>query len=101
MLRVPKVGDVYRAPSGRLRIVRAVHPSREPNRTRVFFAIAHCSWTHRCYTLYTLSELKTLGYTLTRAHYDVKDKFQKLFVEDVNNHELERNFHCCDVVGIP
>jgi len=99
-IKSPKVGDVWQAPSGRLRIVRRVSWSKHPTRTRLYFVIAHCSWTHRPYTLYTLNELKTIGYRPTGKRVRIADDFQCELEKEMTDHRY-RSFTCCDVVGIP
>ena len=101
-MRFPKVGDVVRSPSGLLRIVRAVSPSKQPHRYRVDFTIQHCSWTGRAVTTYSWAELKRQGYTLTRTKVPLKGKFDRLFAEDCGFPDKNAmNFTCCDVKGIP
>jgi hypothetical protein len=104
-VNIPKVGDVLRAPSGKLRIVRAVHYSGNnrsyvnERRVWVYFVIAHCSWTHRCYTLYSLAELKELGYHHTGKRVQLwRDKFQEKIIRVCDEGTTELT--CCDVEGI-
>jgi len=102
-----KVGDVLRAPSGRLRLVRAVHNSflrkhwknNPKSRIWVYFVINHCSWTKRPYTLYTVAELERQDYRKMPASFKLNDKFQRLLIEEIETNV--NNFTCCDVVGIP
>ena len=93
-----KVGDVLRAPSGRLRIVRRLSQVRTDN-PYVYFTIAHCSWTHRSYTLYTVNELARMGYRKVN-HYKLRDKFDRLMEEEFETNNPPQ-ITCCDVRGIP
>lgn len=99
-----QVGDVWRAPSGAMRIARAVHIcGNDPCHWFIYFTIRHCSWTHRPYTLYCVAELFGLGYRKIDKRVRVQDRFQRLLAEDVESNEKvnKLNFHCCDVRGIP
>ena len=104
-LRVPRVGDVYRARNGVLRIVRHVSVCQNDRalvnerKTWVYFTIRRCSWTRRCYTLYNLAELEYFGYSFTGKR--VKgwtDKYQDQIdrVIQAGTQELT----CCQVEGI-
>lgn len=101
---IPKVGQVMRAPSGKFRLVRAVHICKTKRMRNpyynvwIYFTIGHCSWTGRCYTLYNLAELNRMGYKLLDVKVNVKGFGQKISeVCDKGSTELK----CCDVVGIP
>jgi hypothetical protein len=99
-LREIKVGDVLRAPSGRLRIVRKLGSTQKGLRGRyVYFCIAHCSWTHRPYTLYTTSELERMGYRKVN-HISLKSQFDRLLEEEMDTNDKPK-MKCCDVMGIP
>lgn len=101
---IPKVGEIWRAPNGLLRIARCVHVSnpRNPNRIRIYFTIRHCSWTHRCYTLYSVAELLYHGYVNT--HKKWRWLPEDIILNDIieRNHQLPRDeaMTCCDVEGI-
>jgi hypothetical protein len=102
-----RVGQVLKAPSGRLRVVRAVSPWRPGTRlsklrgTHIFLTIGHPSWTGRCYTCYNLGELIGIGYELLHEVYRVEDDFQRLFLEDAAGVPRPWNFGARDVAGIP
>lgn len=101
---IPIVGEIWRSPNGLLRIARVVRLSnrRNPNKMRVYFTIRHCSWTHRCYTLYTVAELLYNGYVNT--HKKWRWLPEDIALNDIieRNHELDRKkaLTCCDVEGI-
>jgi hypothetical protein len=104
-MRMPKVGDIYRAPNGVLRVVRHVSICQNERsvvnerKTWVFFTIRHCSWTRRCYTLYSIAELKSLGYRLTgKRVLRWADKYQERVDRVIQNSSQELT--CCDVEGI-
>ena len=91
-----RVGDVLKAPSGALRCVRYVSLGY---RNYVGLAIRHCSWTHRCYTLYTTNELHGIGYTLAGARFALRTKMDRRIARNITTRE--RDLKCCDVVGLP
>lgn len=97
-LRNLKVGDVLKAPSGRLRIVRKLSAFRTDN-PYVFFTIARCSWTHRPYTLYTVKDLTRMGYRKV-GQYKLREKFDELMCEEFEARDSPQ-IKCCDVIGIP
>lgn len=103
-MRHVKIGDVFRAPSGLLRIVRHVKRSRNPRRYWVVFTIQRCSWTHRAVTIYSLGELRQIGYVHTRQNVKLASKFDKLIEYDCTFPTTGKDrghFDCCDVRGIP
>lgn len=96
-------GDVLRAPSGKLRIVRRVtHYGQSLSRTSIVFLISRPSWTGRCYTVIRGNDLKNKGYQPTKA----KAKLGKDF-DNIVEYELDRSAHqpkklgARDVMGIP
>lgn len=104
-IRRIKVGDVLRSPKGALRVVRAVQHSNIPFygiRTSVTFTIMRCSWTTRCYTIYTGNDLVQMGYSPTRGKVPLRKRIDKAIAE-----EFQRpggiaavKLHCCDVLGV-
>lgn len=99
-----QLGDVLRAGSGLLRVVRAVTHSPidyggNPHiRTMVTFSIRHCSWTRRCYTCYTGNDLVQMGYRPTRARVKLRKSIDRAIRADfgADNPKLT----CCDVEGV-
>lgn len=95
-----QAGDVVRWPSGVLRVVRKVTHARSGNPRSIWcwFTIRHCSWTHRCYTLYNLGELKQIGVKRVgvRVRFKQKIDFRINRVIEHGSQELS----CCDVRGI-
>lgn len=106
-------GDVIEMPSGTLRIVRSVSRHsprsncgrlrRKPEETtNCYFAIRHCSWTHRPYTLYSVGEMNRTGWKPTCMKMPLDSEFDKKLLSDmVPSKSLEElNFHCCDIAGV-
>ncbi len=119
-------GDVLKAPSGLLRVVRDVsHSGPSVGKTSVTFTIQHCSWTGRCHTVLTGNDLRTFGYLPTRARYQFRKKIDKKIEREINGggkvrivvaasggkvtdyiivhrpvHPSKIQLDCCDVRGI-
>ena len=89
-------GDVLRAPSGLLRVVRAVN--HENQKTSVHFSIKHCSWTRRCYTVYFGADLKTMGYRPTGKRMRLRREIDAVIEADFG--VTRPKLTCCDVEGI-
>lgn len=103
--QIPEVGQIFRAPSGLLRVVRHVNLSpkwrKYPGRIAVYFVIKHCSWTHRCYTIYTLQDLRRMGYVLTRKWLKNLGKLhRKIEQECAMKVAMPPIITCCDVENI-
>mgnify|MGYP001583104671 CR=1 FL=1 len=97
-----KAGDVLESATGSLRIVRQVTWCREKRgegRLSASFIIKHCSWTKRCYTTMTDSDLFTLGYRPIRVHIELDTDFDEKILQEIDNHGRP-NISCCDVEGI-
>lgn len=94
-----QIGDVFRAPSGMLRVVRSVSKPKTARCPSVTFTIQHCSWTGRSTTSYPVSELLRIGYVYTGKRMPLRSNFDKLMAEDAET--KTRNFKCCEVRGIP
>lgn len=102
-VKIPNVGDVMRAPSGLLRIVRAVSISGITpglRKVHIYFVIKHCSWTKRPVTCYSYGELLCAGYRLTRGHVDLKLPSDELIAEECKMDRDKPLLSCCDVEGI-
>lgn len=98
-----QAGDVLRAPSGLLRIVRRV--SRHRGRPWVYFAIRHPSWTKRAYTVFTPSDLKTMGYQYVGARVKLQGEMDRRLAAAIDEKtHLSRGDYsltCYDVAGVP
>lgn len=95
-----RVGDVLRARSGLLRVVREVH--HEGTKTVVTFAIKRCSWTGRCYTVYFHNDLKSMGFRPTGKRMRLSREIDRAIREEIVEHYIPEKIklHCCDVKGI-
>lgn len=103
-------GDVLKFQSGKLRVVRSVTHSvgvSGKRRTSVSFSILHCSWTHRPYTSYSGSDLRTLGVRPTKARLSLRKKVDKAIEREMFGREdgsgyptlpAEQCLSCCDVL---
>ncbi len=101
-----RVGDVLRARTGQLRVVRHVHHAIVKwsgpihLRTSVTFKINRCAWTRRCYTVYTSSDLRTMGYQPTRARVELHTKMDRAILRDITSGDRPM-LTCCDVESVP
>lgn len=113
-------GDVLKTPNGVLRVVRDVtHSGPAITKTNVTFAIRHCSWTGRPYTVLNGNDLRYFGYTPTKARVSLRKKIDRaiehnfagrkeLFQGKLKSYPVLPDFAfphgfettCCDVVGI-
>lgn len=104
-------GDVLRSRTGLLRVVREVSHaevcySGPPHiRTSVVFAIKHCSWTRRPYTVYTGNDLARMGYRPTRARVSLRKRIDLAIMRVYAakpkwGAKKPYEITCCDVEGI-
>lgn len=105
-----EAGDVVKSGNGLLRVVRHVCHSvvtsggtRPHIRTTVVFAIKHCSWTHRCYTIYTGNDLVQMRYRPTRAKVSLRKRIDRAIAEEFRRPgNIKRaRLTCCDVESVP
>lgn len=92
-----KTGEIVRAKSGLLRVVRRVNDCG--GKIYVFFTIKHCSWTGRCYTLYSTNELHHMGYRRIYRLFKLGDELD-IEIEAEFNDRDRRKLTCCDVEGL-
>jgi hypothetical protein len=97
------VGSVLQEASGAMRVVRNLTRGPAGDLKFVTFTIRHCSWTGRCYTVVTVSDLKTRGFRLVRVRpralrtrLDAKVRQSILGNESPGHYTLT----CCDVEGV-
>ena len=94
------VGDSYRV----VRDVKHSKSERHPPKTYVTFTIKRCSWTGRCYTVLTRSDLKTRGFRATghsmRLRRQIDAKIRKAIVGRELPKDGPYSMTCCDVEGI-
>jgi len=96
-------GDVLKARSGKLRIVRRVrHLGPSIPKTFVHLTIQHCSWTGRPYTVVTGNDLRQMGFQrVGNARKLLKDQFSRALARDFEaSRSTDCQFKCCDVRGI-
>lgn len=99
-IRKLKVGDVVRAPSGLLRVVRkATHYNHV---SCISFVIKHCSWTRQCYTVYTSHDLISVGYRPTGKSVSLQESIDIKIAEAIarSGKDHPPRLTCCDVEGI-
>ena len=87
-----RVGDIVRSRNGVLRMVR--HNSGR----YITFAIRHCSWTGRPYTVYSVSELESMGYVNTGINVKIKLPIERRIFAAIKD-SSNRSLSCCDVRG--
>lgn len=100
-IRDVKAGDVLKAGSGRLRVVRKVHCYDKGGygHYSVAFAINRCSWTKRCYTWLNDNDLRQRKFSTTSVTMPMRTKLDRLIADEIEN-ESRSVLTCCDVVGI-
>lgn len=109
LLYALKPNDVIRL-NGTLRVVRTVKWRNERKRGRrrdarprgIFtFVILHCSWTGRCYTCYTSSDLAQKPIELIARNFRSKNAALEQQILHNIHHALDHpTLSCCDVHGI-
>ena len=100
-----KKGDVLRSGNGVLRVVRDVSHSKISHydvRTTLVFSIRRCSWTGRCYTVYTGNDLVQMGYRPTRAKVKLTWKIDKAIEREITTNPPPGQYglKCCDVENV-
>jgi hypothetical protein len=100
-LKTIKRGDVLRSGTGTLRIVRHVTPRC------VYFAIRHCSWTGRCYTIYFHNDLIQFNFKPTGKRVRLRKHIDKQIEQEIRRCTQKgkpvppAQVKCCDVDGVP
>lgn len=81
-------------------MARAV--SRKKGKLNVTFSILRCSWTGRCYTVYTRTDLKK--WAPTGMNYPLRTKLDKQIAKALEDGPAKMGkkytLSCCDVRGI-
>ena len=102
-MRTLAVGDVV-SNGGPWRVVRRVDRRKNGDLWCVWLAIRHCSWTHRCYTLYLANDLKQSGYKRVSVRRRRLDGLMDRRIEEaMNQGGCSRSamlLTCCDVEGV-
>jgi len=100
-----RVGTVLLTNGGAPRVVRSVTRYSTGELASVTFVIKKCSWTHRCYTIYNYSDLKSFGYTLAPVKpRALSTRMDRRIARDVNHPRSfgeDMRLDCCDVRGLP
>jgi hypothetical protein len=97
------VGSVLANGNSPWRVVRRVSRKANGDLWGVYFAIRHCSWTGRCYTVVTASDLKVRGFRLmpVRAR-EFRSEIDIRIQRAINSNECRGHYSvtCCDVKGV-
>lgn len=103
-MRRLQVGHVLNM-RGQLRVVREVSRRPDGSLRCVLLAIRSCSWTGRPYTIYTASDLKTMGARLTRAKRRrlQSDADRRLLATRRQNYSIAKGYAmtCCEAKDMP
>lgn len=94
-IRKIKVGDIL-VEGNTPRVVRYVKHGTQ--RTYVALSIRRCSWTTRCYTILTTSDLKTRRFRPTSKRQRLTKKIDRQIANAIN--ETKIYLTCCDIEGI-
>lgn len=95
------VGSVLRSRSGAWRVVREVNRYRNGDLRSVTFAIKHCSWTHRCYTIYGYTDLRAMGYSMVPVKpRALRTRLDKRINRAIHEPCTQKSMTCCDVEGV-
>ncbi len=96
-----KIGDILLERGKSERTVREINRYKNGTMRSVSFSILRCSWTHRCYTTVTRSELKTRRFSHSGKRKESASPIDKLIAHDLIYWEKEKQrLDCCDVKGI-
>ena len=101
MMRV-QVGDVIRRGDGPFRIVREVTRYGNGELRSVTLAIRRCSWTHRCYTVLSYTDLIHRGFTKVPVKpRKLTSLADRAVTAAIHQPAWEpRLLTCCDVEGV-
>jgi hypothetical protein len=100
--RTVREGDVLKWPHGSMRVIRKLsHPdSLNPRRKYCYFSIRHCSWTGRCYTLYSIGELMGMGVIPTGVRIHFKHPLDLKINRVIQRGGDREEMSCCAVSGV-
>lgn len=98
--------DVVRL-NGRLRVIRKIERHKQwrpapqhPQRIYFWFSIVRCSWTHRPYTVKTMTDLAHVDIELVMRNYTPKSELEWQLQKDIQARTHKPCLDCCDVKGI-
>lgn len=95
-----KVGDVLT--NGRSdRVVRECKYGKRGRIRSVTFAIKHCSWTGRCYTVLCINDLLWAAYRPAGHRVKLRSRMDKKIARDLRyENRFNQKLDCCDVRGV-
>lgn len=103
-----RIGDVLKSANGSYRVVREIN--RHPASSRVCagwlrsvtFSIKHCSWTGKCYTVLTATDLKQRGFAPVGARVKLTKPIDTAVLACIrgNDGANGKSLRCCDVRDI-
>lgn len=103
-MRTLKVGHVI-TNGGPYRVVRDLSRYNNGDLSYVYLSIRRCSWTHRCYTLLSYTDLRMFGYRRVRVK---PRRLNQPIDRKINEAMRQPGCHrgalvltCCDVEGLP
>ena len=101
-MRDLQVGDVLAPAYGQWRIVRAVSRYNDGDLRCVTFVIRRCSWTHRCYTVLSYTDLIHRGFTKVPVKpRKLTSLADRAVTAAIHQPAWEpRLLTCCDVEGV-
>ena len=101
-MRAVTVGDVLKNARGSLRAVREVTLYENGDLRCVTFAIKHCTWSGRGYTIYDYTALRMLGFRPTGVTLALGSDLDAALEFDIGStatpldtRMLERHVTCC------
>jgi len=95
------VGSVLASRGGPWRVVREVNRYQNGDLRSVTFAIRRCSWTHRCYTIYGYTDLKTHGFRLVPVEpRKLRGRLDRKIYVAIHEPCTQKSMTCCDVEGV-
>ena len=98
------IGSVLREGSGALRVVRNLSRKADGRLAYVTFTIRHCSWTGRCYTVCTASDLRMRGFRMVSvAPRPLRTRMDRKIYRAITGNECRRDGYsvtCCQVEGV-
>jgi hypothetical protein len=97
-----KVGDVLQRRRGPYRVVRSISRRNDGRLWGVSFAIRHCSWTKRPYTVYTASDLKVFGFRYVGVRLVLGSEIDRKLDDAIHHNGAGRphGLTCCSVRGV-
>lgn len=98
-MRTIRIGDVLEDCNGTQRVVRSVSRYKDGDLRSVTFTIRGCSWTGRCYTVLTFTDLNYRGFRPTGVRRRMGSALDWKIHQEIRRNGRPR-MGCCDVRGI-